>query len=38
MKKILGPLRKAIEKYDMIKPGDAIAVGLSGEKTQRLYS
>lgn len=32
MKKILGPLRKAIEKYDMIKPGDAIAVGLSGGK------
>ncbi len=32
MKKILGPLRKAIEKYDMIKAGDAIAVGLSGGK------
>ncbi len=32
MKKILGPLRKAIEKYDMIKADDAIAVGLSGGK------
>ncbi|MEG0310397.1 MAG: ATP-binding protein [Eubacterium sp.] len=32
MKKILGPLRRAIEKYDMIKPGDRIAIGLSGGK------
>jgi tRNA(Ile)-lysidine synthase TilS/MesJ len=32
MKKILGPLRRGVEKYDMIKPGDRIAVGLSGGK------
>ncbi|KNZ42895.1 tRNA 2-thiocytidine biosynthesis TtcA family protein [Acetobacterium bakii] len=32
MKKILGSLRRGIEKYDMIKPGDCIAVGLSGGK------
>lgn len=32
MKKILGPLRRAVEKYEMIHPGDRIAVGLSGGK------
>ncbi|WKY48502.1 tRNA 2-thiocytidine biosynthesis TtcA family protein [Eubacteriaceae bacterium ES3] len=32
MKKILGPLRRGIEQYEMIKPGDSIAVGLSGGK------
>lgn len=32
MKKILGPLRRGVEKYDMIKPGDRIAIGLSGGK------
>lgn len=32
MKKILGPLRRGVEKYQMIKPGDRIAVGLSGGK------
>lgn len=32
MKKILGPLRRAVEKYEMIRPGDRIAVGLSGGK------
>ena len=32
MKKILGPLRRGVEKYEMIKPGDHIAVGLSGGK------
>ncbi len=32
MKKILGPLRRGVEKYEMIKPGDRIAVGLSGGK------
>lgn len=32
MKKILGPLRRAVTKYDMIKPGDRIAIGLSGGK------
>lgn len=32
MKRILGPLRRGVEKYEMIKPGDRIAVGLSGGK------
>jgi tRNA(Ile)-lysidine synthase TilS/MesJ len=32
MKKILGPLRRGVEKFQMIKPGDRIAVGLSGGK------
>lgn len=32
MKKILGPLRRGVDKYAMIKPGDRIAVGLSGGK------
>lgn len=32
MKKILGPLRAAVEKYDMIAAGDRIAVGVSGGK------
>ena len=32
MKKILGPLRRAVEKYEMRRPGDRIAVGLSGGK------
>ncbi|MDK2937708.1 MAG: tRNA 2-thiocytidine biosynthesis TtcA family protein [Eubacteriaceae bacterium] len=32
MKKILGPLRRGIEQYDMIKAGDSIAIGLSGGK------
>lgn len=32
MKKILGPLRRGVEKYEMIKSGDRIAVGLSGGK------
>ena len=32
MKKILGPLRRAVEKYEMIRPGERIAVGLSGGK------
>ena len=32
MKKILGPLRRAVEKYEMIRPGDRIPVGLSGGK------
>ena len=32
MEKILGPVRAAIEKYDMISPGDRIAVGVSGGK------
>ncbi len=32
MQKILGYLRKACEKYDMIADGDSIAVGVSGGK------
>ena len=32
MKKILGPLRRAVEKYNMIQPNERIAVGLSGGK------
>lgn len=32
MQKILGHMRKAIQRYDMIHDGDRIAVGLSGGK------
>ncbi len=32
IKKILGQVRKALQDYDMIKPGDKIAVGVSGGK------
>lgn len=32
MQKILGYLRRAVQEYDMIKPGDKIAVGVSGGK------
>ena len=32
MQKILGYMRKAIEKYNMIEDGDKIIVGLSGGK------
>lgn len=32
MRKILGSLRKAVEKYNMIDPNETIAVGLSGGK------
>jgi tRNA(Ile)-lysidine synthase TilS/MesJ len=32
MKKILGSMRRGIEKYEMIKPNDRIAIGLSGGK------
>lgn len=32
MQKLMGLMRKAIEKYDMIQPGDRIAVGVSGGK------
>lgn len=32
MKHILGAMRKAVQTYDMIQPGDRIAVGVSGGK------
>jgi tRNA 2-thiocytidine biosynthesis protein TtcA len=32
MKKILGPMRRAIQQFNMISDGDRIAVGLSGGK------
>lgn len=32
MQKLLSLVRKCVEEYDMIKPGDRIAVGLSGGK------
>ena len=32
LRKILGCIRRAAEDYDMISPGDRIAVGLSGGK------
>ena len=36
MKKILGYLRRASEEFDMIRPGDKIAVGVSGGKDSML--
>lgn len=32
MRKVLGCLRKAVEKFDMIREGDRVAVGVSGGK------
>lgn len=32
MQKLLGPMRRAITDYNMINPGDSIAVGVSGGK------
>ena len=32
LEKLLSPFRAAVERYEMIKPGDHIAVGLSGGK------
>ena len=32
MQKILSPLRRAVEDYDMIADGERIAVGVSGGK------
>lgn len=32
MQKLMGLMRRAIQKYDMIQPGDRIAVGVSGGK------
>ena len=36
MRKILGALRRADERFSMIGPGDKIAVGLSGGKDSML--
>lgn len=36
LQKILSRMRKAITDYDMIKPGDKIAVGVSGGKDSQL--
>ena len=35
MKRILGPLRRGVEKYEMIKPGDRIASVCPAVKTVR---
>ena len=32
MQKMMGLVRKCIEDYDMIQPGDRVAVGVSGGK------
>ena len=32
MQRIMGYMRKAIQEYEMIRPGDRIAVGISGGK------
>ena len=32
MQKMMGLMRKCIEDYDMIQPGDRVAVGVSGGK------
>ena len=32
MQKLLSPMRRAIEDYNMISDGDSVAVGLSGGK------
>ncbi len=36
MKRVLGCIRRADEKYDMIRPGDKICVGVSGGKDSLL--
>lgn len=36
MKKVLGYMRRAVDEFDMIKPGDKIAVGISGGKDSML--
>lgn len=36
MKKVLGYLRRASDEFDMIRPGDNIAVGISGGKDSML--
>lgn len=32
MQKLVGLLRRCVEDYDMIQPGDRIAIGISGGK------
>lgn len=32
LQKLLSPLRAAVDRYDMIRPGDRVAVGVSGGK------
>lgn len=32
MQKLMGQMRAAMERYEMVKPGDKIAVGVSGGK------
>ena len=32
MQKIMGEMRAAMERYEMVEPGDRIAVGVSGGK------
>ena len=36
MKKVLGAMRRCCEDFDMISPGDRIAVGVSGGKDSLL--
>ncbi len=36
MKRVLGYMRRAVDEFDMIKPGDKIAVGVSGGKDSML--
>ena len=36
MKKVLGYMRRAVDEFDMIRPGDKIAVGVSGGKDSML--
>ena len=37
MQKLAGLMRRAIEKYDMIQPGDRIAGESAAAKTRLLY-
>ena len=37
LQQIMSKTRKAVDDYEMIKEGDVIAVGISGEKTLWLF-